>query len=140
MGQFHGQNAEKIGVKNPALIFTLILTMLFSGCATSRNLTSKHFLPKWENKIFNFPNPKDTSAGFWAAKTARKVSYGIGRTLLFPFAVLGNVAVNAYLIPTWPFRWLLRGDKRLIVWYPIFHVGEEVDSDTFSKEWNQDLS
>ena len=119
---------------------SILLTMVLSGCATGRNMTSKRFLPEWENKILNFPNPKETSAGFWAAKTAQKISYGIGRTLLFPFAILGNVAVNAYLIPTWPFRWLFRGDKRLIVWVPMFHVGEEVDSDYFSKEWNQDLS
>ena len=74
-----------------------------------------------------------------AAKTTRAISKGVERVLLFPFAVLGNIIVNAYYVPTWPIRWFLRGDKRLFIWTPIFHVGEEVGSDFYSKEWNQDL-
>ena len=103
-------------------------------------MSSPHYLPDWENKIINVPDPSETSGGYWAAKTAQKISSSIGKVILFPFAVLGNVVVNAYLIPTWPFRWLFRGDKRLIVWYPLFHVGEDVASDYYSKAWNKDLS
>jgi len=118
----------------------LILVVCCSGCATGRNMTSPHYLADYENKIFNLPNPSETSGGYWAAKTARNTATVVGRTLLFPFAVLGNVAVNAYLIPTWPLRWLFRGDKRFIVWLPIFHFGEEVGSTYFSEEWNNDLT
>ena len=121
------------------LPWTVILFIL-SGCATSRDMTSSHYLPEWENRIFNFPNPSETSGGYWAAKTAHKTGQAIGKAMLFPFAILGNVAYNAYLVPTWPFRWLLRGDKRLLVWIPIFHAGEETGSDYFSKQWNHDLT
>lgn len=118
----------------------LILTaFILNGCATGRNLTSEHYIPEWENKYFTAPNPSETSGGYWAAKTANKIVHGTGRFILIPFALLGNVALNAYYIPTWPVRRLVRGDKRLIVWNPIFHVGEEVHSDFFSKEWNRDL-
>ncbi len=110
-----------------------------AGCASGRDITSPAYLPEWENKVINIPNPSETSGGYWAAKTARGISQALGRAILFPFAVLGNIAVNAYLIPTWPIRWLMRGDKRLIVWYPLFKVGEEVESDYYSKEWNRDL-
>ena len=114
--------------------------LLAAGCATGRDLTSKHYLPEWENRMINIPSPSETSGGYWAAKSAQKISHGIGRVLLIPFAVLGNVAVNAYFIPTWAIRWLIRGDKRLIVWYPLFDVGQDVGSDYYSKEWNRDLT
>ena len=113
---------------------------MLSGCSTGRDMTSEHYLPKWENRILNFPNPSGTSGGYWARKTADKISDATARIVLFPFAVLGNVVYNAYLIPTWPFRWALRGDKRLMVWNPLFHVGEDVGSDNFSKQWNEDLT
>ena len=131
-------NSITMNFKSLTSIFLLCI-LIFGGCATSRNLTSKHYLPEWENKFFNFPNPSETSAGFWAAKTAQKISFGIGRTILFPFAILGNVVVNAYLISTWPLRWIFRGDKRLIVWYPLFGIGDDVGSSYYSKEWNRDL-
>jgi hypothetical protein len=111
-----------------------------SACATGRNISSPHYLPEWENQVFNAPSPSETSAGFWTVKAVEKISYGIGRALLIPFAVAGNIAMNAYYIVTWPIRWPLRGDKRLIVWYPLFHVGEDVGSDYYSKEWNRDLN
>ena len=119
------------------IIFSVIV---LNGCATGRDMTSSHYLPEFENKFFNFPNPSETSGGYWAAKTTQKVAHGIGRTILFPFAILANVAVNAYLIPTWPVRWLFRGDKRLLVWYPLFGVGDDVGSSYYSKEWNRDLT
>lgn len=115
------------------------LALILAGCATGRDMTSPHYLPEWENRVFNVPNPSETSAGFWVVKVSEKVAYGTGRALLIPFALLGNVALNAYLIPTWPFRWLFRGDKRLLVWVPVFHVGEDVGSSEFSKAWNRDL-
>lgn len=121
------------------LAIILAFVFLVSGCATSRDVTSAHYLPEWENQIFNFPNPSETSGGMWVSKTVSQTAHFIGKTLLFPFAILGNIAINAYYIPTWPFRWLLRGDKRLIVWQPIFKVGDDVGSDFYSKSWNQDI-
>lgn len=122
------------------LIILPLAILFLSGCATGRDMTSKHYLPEWENHILNFPNPSSTSAGYWAKSTAHQVSHRTEQVILFPFAVLGNIAVNAYMIPTWPFRWAIRGDKRLIVWYPLFHVGEEMGSPAFSKQWNDDLT
>ena len=119
--------------------FLILLVICSNGCATARNMTSPNYLPDFENKFYNFPNPSETSGGYWAAKTTQKVASGIGHTVLFPFAILGNVVVNAYLVTTWPFRWLFRGDKRLIVWYPLFDVGTDVGSSYYSKEWNRDL-
>jgi hypothetical protein len=113
--------------------------LLFAGCATSRDLTSPHYLPEWENKVFNFPAPTETSGGRWITQGTQRVAHGVGNTLLVPFAVVGNVAANAYYIPTWPVRSLARGDKRLIVWHPLFGVGNRAGSDTFTKEWNHDL-
>lgn len=118
----------------------LISVLLLAGCATGRDMTSKHYLPEWENKLVNAPNPTETSAGFWVVKATQKTAYFMGRTLLVPFALVGNVLVNAYLIPTWPVRRAFRGDKRLLVWYPIFHVGTDAGSSEFSKEWNRDLN
>lgn len=103
-------------------------------------MTSDHYLPDFENRIFNFPSPSETSGGMWAAKSVNKTTEMIGKTLAVPFAILGNVLINAYYIPTWPLRWLIRGDKRLVVWHPIFHVGDEVGSDYFSSEWNKDIA
>ena len=117
----------------------LLFSQILTGCATGRDLTSKHFIPAWENKIVNLPNPTETSSGYWFVKSTQKAGYYLGRSLLIPFAIVGNVLVNTYYIVTWPIRWPLRGDKRLIVWYPIFHVGEEAGSDFYSKEWNKDL-
>ncbi len=102
-------------------------------------MTSSHYLPEWENQVFSFPNPTETSAGFWLVKATEKTAFAVGRGLLIPFALIGNLAVNAYLVPTWPFRWAFRGDKRLLVWYPLFHVGTDVGSPEFSKAWNRDL-
>lgn len=118
----------------------LLVTLIFTSCATGRDLSSPHYLPKWKNNIFNFPSPSETSSGYWVTKTASSIGKGVGRILLFPFAILGNVAVNAYYVPTWPFRWAFRGDKRLLVWYPIFDVGKEVGSSYYSTEWNKDLA
>ncbi|MSR76865.1 MAG: hypothetical protein EXS63_01350 [Candidatus Omnitrophica bacterium] len=127
-------------MKFKILSVILILSSLFlNGCATGRNLASSHYLSDEENKFFNFPNPSETSAGYWAVKAARKTAYAVGRTILFPFAILSNGVVNVYLISTWPFRWIFQGDKRLIVWYPLFGVGENVGSSYYSKEWNHDL-
>ena len=117
----------------------LSLCFILSACATGRDMTSRHYIPEWENRIINLPKPSETSGGYWASKTVKVTSKGIERLILFPFAVLGNIALNAYSIPTWPFRWIFRGDKRLIVWQPLFHVGEDVGSDSFSKQWNADL-
>lgn len=127
-------------MKHPLIAYSLLAILVFSGCATGRDMTSANYLPKWENKVINLPDPSETSGGYWAAKTAQTITKGVGKAVLFPFAVLGNILVNAYLIPTWPLRWAIRGDKRLIVWYPLFHVGEEVGSEPFSKEWNKDLA
>jgi len=124
---------------NVSRILAIILFLGMCGCATGRDLTSPNYIPEWENQIISLPDPSSTSSGYWAAKTVKAASKGVERIILFPFAILGNVAVNAYLIPTWPFRWLLRGDKRLFLWHPLFGVGEEVGSDYYSKEWNQDL-
>ena len=117
----------------------LLLAVLLTGCATGRDLTSPHYLPEWENKVFNFPAPSETSGGRWVTQSSQKVARGVGNALLFPFAIVGNVAVNSYYVPTWPFRSLIRGDKRLIVWYPLFGVGSTAGSDYFTKEWNYDL-
>lgn len=117
----------------------MVAVLLLSGCATGRDLTSENYIPEWENKLFNFPAPSDTSGGRWAMEGARKVGTGIENTLMFPFAIAGNAAVNAYYIPTWPIRAIARGDKRLLVWHPIFGVGSTVGSDFYSKEWNRDL-
>ncbi len=118
----------------------LYLTLfLLTGCATGRDLTSPHYLPEWENKYVNFPAPSETSAGRWALRSSKAAAHGIANTLLFPFAIIGNVATNAYYIPTWPVRRVFRGDKRFIVWNPLFGVGSTVGSDFYSKEWNQDL-
>ena len=118
----------------------LLLGLTFSlGCATGRDLTSQHYIPEWENKMFNFPAPSETSAGRWVIQGTQKVGAGIENVLLFPFAVAGNVAVNSYYIPTWPLRLTFRGDKRLLVWSPLFGVGSTAGSDVYSKEWNNDL-
>ena len=121
------------------IVFTLLL-LITTSCATGRDLTSDNYIPEWENKLFSVPNPSETSSGYWAAKTVKAVGHGVERVLLFPFAILGNVVVNAYYIPTWPFRWLFRGDKRFVVWKPIFSYGEEIGSDYYSKKWNEDLA
>jgi hypothetical protein len=119
---------------------SLILSLFIaSGCATGRDLTSPHYIPEFENKVFNFPAPSETSGGRWIARSTQKVAQGIGNAILFPFAIVGNVAVNAYYVPTWPVRGLFRGDKRLIVWHPVFGVGSTAGSDYYSKEWNYDL-
>jgi hypothetical protein len=124
-------------MKKLGLFIGCIFVLL--GCATGRDITSKHYLPEWENKIVNLPNPSETTGGYWAMKTAQTVSKGTQKVVLFPFAIAGNAAVNAYYIPTWPLRWLARGDRRLIVWYPLFDVGQNTGSDFFTKQWNQDL-
>ena len=119
--------------------FAILLLLPILGCSTSRDLTSSNYLPEWKNKLIYLPSPSDSSAGYWAKKSASAVEKGLERIILFPFALIGNVAVNAYFITTWPFRALFMGDKRLIVWYPLFHVGESVESSYFSEQWNQDL-
>ena len=116
-----------------------ILMFLMSGCSTGRDITSKRYLPIWENRVINFPAPTETSGGYWTVQAAKKTGDAVGSTILFPFAVLGNTAVNAYYIPTWPVRWAVRGDKRLIVWYPIFDVGQHTGSRYFTEQWNEDL-
>ena len=45
----------------------LLLMLLISGCATGRDITSKHYIPEWENELVNLPAPSESSAGFWAA-------------------------------------------------------------------------
>lgn len=120
-------------------IFLAIFILSFSACATGRDLTSPHYLPEWENKVFNFPAPSETSGGRWIAQSSQKVAQGVGNAVLFPFAIVGNIAVNSYYIPTWPIRGLFRGDKRLIVWHPLFGVGNTAGSDFYTKEWNRDL-
>ena len=122
------------------LIGFLLLISCLTGCATSRDLSSTHYLPQWENRFFTVPSPSETSGGYWAAKTAGAIGNGLGHLLLFPFAIGANLAVNAYYIVTWPVRWPLFGDKRLIVWYPLFTHGEKAGSRYFSKQWNEDLS
>ena len=116
-----------------------VFIFVMAGCATGRDLHSSHYIPEWENKFVNFPSPSETSGGQWAVRTSQKTAYAVERTLLFPFAILGNVAVNSYYIPTWPVRWVTRGDKRLLVWQPLFDVGSTAGSDFYSKEWNKDL-
>ena len=120
-------------------IAQLLIVIMLAGCATGRDMTSSHFIPQWENKIINLPTPSETTGGYWAIKAAKATGKVIERIIVFPFALVGNIAVNAYYIPTWPLRWMFRGDKRLIVWYPLFDVGEEVGSEYYSKEWNKDL-
>jgi hypothetical protein len=116
-----------------------LIAFCFAGCATGRDLTSSHYIPGWENQVFTFPAPSETSGGHWVARSSEKVAEGVGNALLVPFAFIGNVAVNAYYVPTWPVRSLVRGDKRLIVWHPLFGVGSTAGSDFYSKEWNRDL-
>ncbi len=115
------------------------LSLSLSACATGRDLTSANYIPEWENKLFTLPAPSDTTGGRWFIQGSKKLAGGIGNVVLIPFALVGNVAVNAYYIPTWPVRRVIRGDKRLIVWYPIFQVGSTTGSDFYSKEWNNDL-
>ena len=117
----------------------IALFLLAAGCATGRDMTSKNYLPEWENQLVYFPNPSETSGGQWAVKGGGMVAKGVEETIRLPLAVAGNVALNAYYIPTWPLRWTFRGDKRLIVWQPLFQVGESAGSHYFSQEWNQDL-
>lgn len=117
----------------------VMMILCLTGCSTGRDLTSPHYIPEWENKLINFPSPSDTSGGRWVIESGKKVGKGIENTVLFPFAVAGNAAVNAYYIPTWPLRAIARGDNRLIVWHPLFGVGSTVGSDFYSKEWNTDL-
>lgn len=102
-------------------------------------MTSPHYIPDWENRLINFKAASDTSGGYWVVKTAETTSKGIGKLLLFPFALAGNVVVNAYYVVTWPFRWVIREDKRLIVWHPLFGVGNNVASEHYSDAWNRDL-
>ncbi len=122
------------------IVSIILIIFCCTGCSTSRDLRSSHYLPDWENRLFTFPSPSETSGGYWAVKAARATGQGIGHLLLFPFALAANLALNAYYIITWPVRWPLRGDKRLIVWHPLFASGEKVGSRYFSKEWNEDLS
>ena len=117
----------------------LLLGFCLAGCSTSRDLTSKHYIPEWKNEFINVPAPTETSGGYWTVKAAQTTGNAVGRTLLVPFAVAGNTAMNAYYVPTWPARWLFRGDKRLLVWYPIFKVGDRVGSSYFTEKWNEDL-
>lgn len=139
-GLFHLAEYYAMKLLPQSLVICLLSAALSSaGCATGRNMTSKYYLPEWENKILNFPDPSETSGGYWAAKAAHQVSHAIGKILLLPFAFVGNVILNAYYIPTWPFRWLLRGDKRLVVWHPIFKIGDDTGSEYYSKAWNRDL-
>lgn len=116
-----------------------ILLFFLAGCATSRTLTSEHYLPEWENRLIYLPNPSESSGGQWAINGGKAVAAGVEQTVRVPLAIAGNAAINAYYIPTWPFRWAFRGDKRLIVWHPVFSVGQSVGSKHFSSEWNQDL-
>lgn len=120
------------------IVGSLVLLLIF-GCATGRDITSKHYLPEWKNELINMPAPSETSGGYWTVKAAQKTGEVVGHTILVPFALAGNAAVNAYYIPTWPARWLFRGDKRLIVWHPIFNVGNRVGSRYFTEQWNEDL-
>lgn len=117
----------------------LLIILLFAGCATGRDITSPHYIPEWENQVFTFPAPNETSGGRWIARSSQKVAQGVGNIILFPFAIIGNIAVNSYYVPTWPVRSLFRGDKRLIVWHPLFGVGNTAGSDFYTKEWNRDL-
>ncbi len=111
-----------------------------SACATSRDLSSSHYLPEWENRFFSVPAPGETTGGYWAVRSMHAAADGLGHLLLFPLAAIGNIVINLYYIVTWPIRWPLFGDKRLIVWYPLFAKGEKIGSRHFSKEWNEDLS
>ncbi len=120
-------------------LVTILLLTVLSGCATNRTLTSKHYLPDWENRFIYLPNPSESSGGQWAVKGGKAVAAGVEQTVRVPLAIVGNVAINSYYVPTWPFRWAFRGDKRFIVWQPVFSVGESVGSSYFSSEWNQDL-
>ena len=121
-------------------IWLLIFLQLLSSCATARKMSSPHYLPEWQNRFFTFPNPSETTGGYWAVKAASATGKGIAHLLLFPLALAGNLVVNTYYIVTWPVRWPLRGDKRLLVWYPLFARGDKVGSRYFSREWNEDLS
>jgi hypothetical protein len=130
--------AEILSMQKRAILIVPLLLML-AGCATNRSLTSKHYLPDWENQLIYLPNASESSGGQWAVKGGKAVASGVEHTVRVPLALAGNAAVNAYYIPTWPFRWAFRGDKRLIVWRPILSVGESAGSKYFSSEWNQDL-
>lgn len=118
---------------------TLVILIFFCGCATGRDLTSPHYLPAWENKIIQIPAPSETSGGNWVIESSKKAGKGIEALVLTPFALAGNAALNAYYIPTWPVRAIARGDRRLIVWHPLFKVGAVAGSEFYSKEWNRDL-
>ena len=124
----------------PKMISLILILVTLAGCSTSRDLSSSHYLPAWENRLFTFPSPSETTGGYWAAKAASATGKGIGHLLLFPFALAGNLVINAYYIVTWPIRYPLCGDKRLIVWYPLFSKGDQTGSRYFSKQWNEDLS
>lgn len=122
-------------VKKTSLL--LLAGLFLAGCATSRDLTSGHYLPEWENQLVTFPNPSETSGGQWAVNSTRAAAKGVETSVRIPLAVAGNAAMHAYYIPTWPLRAVFRGDKRLIVWHPLFKVGENAGSDFFSSEWNE---
>lgn len=118
-------------------IFLLLISCI--GCASGKDITSKHYLPEWQNHLFTFPAPSESSGGGWVVQSAKGVATGVKEVTRLPFSLAGNTALNAYYIPTWPFRWWIRGDKRLIVWYPLFETGQKTGSRYFTKEWNQDL-
>ena len=117
----------------------MVLALILNGCGTGRDLASRHYIPEWDNRAFSIPAPSKTSAEYWVNQSVQKVGKGVGHVLLFPFALLGNILINAYYIPTWPVRRILRGDKRFIVWRPLFGYGEEVRSSYFSEMWNRGL-
>lgn len=121
------------------ILFLLIGALLVSGCATGRDFTSERYLPEWENQVLSFPAPNETSAGYWAEKTVEGIGKTLARIVLTPPAILGNALINLYYIPTWPLRWLLRGDKRLIVWHDMFHNEYEIGSAEFAEVWTADL-
>lgn len=122
------------------IISFALVVLIGAGCASPRDLSSPHYLPPWENRLFSVPSPSETSAGYWAVKAAHGTGKVLGHLLLFPIALGGNLLINAWFIVSWPVRWPLHGDKRLIVWYPLFSRGEKAGSRYFSKEWNEDLS
>jgi len=117
----------------------MLCLILITGCATGRNLTSSHYIPEWENRLIKFKSASDTSGGYWAVKTAQMASKGIGKIFVFPFALVSNIVVNTYFVATWPLRRVFMGDKRLIIWYPLFGAGNTGGSAYYSNEWNRDL-
>ncbi len=119
------------------LALLILAGLVCGGCANGRDLTSEHYLPEWENKLVTFPNPSETSGGQWAVRGTQAAAKGVENTIRVPLAIAGNAAIQAYYIPTWPLRAIVRGDKRLIVWHPLFKVGENAGSDFFSSEWNE---